>query len=88
MVVRVKALTLISVAALVATIAAWSLGWLPLIYMMPLIVLVAFHLALACPKCDGSPYVLPVGRGGIGVPWKAKSCRRCGFDFRAGQAHE
>lgn len=81
MVFRIRHLGLLTGGIFVATVAAWFLGFVPLIYMMPLFALQALHLALACPRCNESPYVRNWGPFRAGVPWLAKACPHCSLSF-------
>ncbi|HEY0312080.1 MAG TPA: hypothetical protein VGC56_06255 [Allosphingosinicella sp.] len=84
MIFRVRHFALIASLIAAATVAAWVLGFVPLIYMMPLFALGILQLSFACPRCNESPYVRCWGPARIGFPWPPARCSRCGFDFKAG----
>jgi hypothetical protein len=52
-----------------SSIISWFTGYLPLIYMVPLLILAAFSVVLSCPRCGKSPFHRRVGPFIIGVPW-------------------
>jgi hypothetical protein len=84
MIFRVRHFGVIASLIAAATVAAWVLGFVPLIYMMPLLALGILQLSFACPRCNESPYVRRWGHARIGFPLPAARCSRCGFDFKAG----
>src|SRR6266496_6379549 len=83
-VLRFRGLSLFFVGVAIATIASWFIGFVPLIYMMPIFVMSMLALLLACPVCGHSPFVQKWGPFRVGVPWLPKKCGNCGFQFRGG----
>jgi len=84
MIFRVRHFGMIASLITAATVGAWVLDFVPLIYLMPLITLGILQLSFACPRCNESPYVRRLGRVRIGFPWPPARCSRCGFDFKTG----
>ena len=79
---RIRHLALLSMGIVIATIGAWFLGFIPLIYLMPIIVLQVFMLSLACPMCGKPPFVRRFGPFLVGWPTTGARCWNCGFNFR------
>ncbi|HEX8125344.1 MAG TPA: hypothetical protein VF548_07170 [Allosphingosinicella sp.] len=82
MIFRLRFIRMLLAAAVVATVAAWFSGFVPLIYMMPLLVVQALVLSLACPRCGRSPFVRRWGNMRVGWPHRGARCRNCEFRFR------
>lgn len=82
MIFRLRFIRTLLAAALILTVAAWFIGFVPLIYMMPLLLIQALLLSLACPQCGRSPFIRQWGNITLGWPSWGSKCWNCGFPFR------
>ena len=87
MVYRVRHVWWVALAIFVATVAGWFIGFIQLIYMMPIFALQAIMVSFACPRCNQSPFVRRLGYFRYGG-WPTKTCSNCGFDFVARPANQ
>lgn len=69
-------------AAIALTVGGWFTGFIPLIYLMPLVVLQGLTLSLACPRCGKSPFRRQMGLVRVSWPTPGPQCWNCEFPFR------
>ena len=81
---RIRHFGLIVAVSVFATVVAWFVGFIPLIYLMPIAVLYILLMSLACPRCNRSPFIRKYGAVSIGWPFPGDTCSNCGFPFRDG----
>jgi hypothetical protein len=83
MIFRLRFIRTFLAVAIAITVTAWFVDFVPLIYMLPLLIIQGLLLSFACPRCGRSPFIRQWGNITIGWPIWGTKCWNCGFLFRS-----